>query len=294
MSGLKLLTFAAAVGSAVALVGGIAPSALATATRTCPGDGTPPPGSTINGGLEVSGGADGYCELHNVTVNGGIVVPPTPDAMLAQGRWNGLNLIGSTVSGGVVVGRNSEADSNIDFSTFSITPQRTTISGGLTFNNGFDGFVLNATISGGVTVNGNGELTPLCAAFGVPPEFCFSNHVLCDVTVNGNVSLTDVNGNQDFLGDPEEQLFSNSVCRGNTVHGSIFMRDSNFVRPSDGEPTEIEGNTITGSVHLDHSTLELGGNTVGGSLLCTNGTVIHPAPEHDVAGNTVRGRDTCD
>jgi len=40
--------------------------------------------------------------------------------------------------------------------------------------------------------------------------------------------------------------------------------------------------------------LELGGNTIGGSLLCTNGTVIHPPPSGDTVGNTVRGRDTCD
>jgi hypothetical protein len=287
---MKMLAAGAAFAALAAIVCTVQTASAQAATR-CPGDGTPPPGSTIYGGLEITGGVEpGYCELHDVTVYGGIVVDPTPDAFLAQFEWNVVNLIGSTVSGGVVVGRNSEASSNIICdSGCNIQPQPTTISGGLRLNNAIQGFVLNATISGAVTVNGNADLTPLC-----DPAFCWANHVWCDVTVDGNVSLTDINGNQDFLGDPEEQLFSNGVCRGNTIHGSVFMRDSNFVRPTDGEPTEIEGNTITGSVYLDHSTLELGGNTIGGSLLCTNGTVIHPAPPHDVAGNTVRGRDTCD
>ena len=73
------------------------------------------------------------------------------------------------------------------------------------------------------------------------------------------------------------------------------MTDSNFARPTDGEPSEIEGNTVTGSVNLDHSTAEVYGNTVGASLLCTNGSVIHPAPPDDPSGttNTVTGANTC-
>jgi hypothetical protein len=73
------------------------------------------------------------------------------------------------------------------------------------------------------------------------------------------------------------------------------MTDSNFARPTDGEPSEIEGNTVTGSVNLDHSTAEVYGNTVGASLLCTNGSVIHPAPPDDPSGttNTVTGANGC-
>jgi len=71
------------------------------------------------------------------------------------------------------------------------------------------------------------------------------------------------------------------------------MKNSNFVR-FDGEPSEIEGNTVTGSVYIDHSTAEVNGNRIGGSLVCTNGSVIHGPPAPDVAGNTVRGQDTCD
>ena len=285
----KWLAVAALLSSASVLLALLTPSALATAVTKCPGQGTPPPGSTINGGLEITGGVDGYCELHDVTVTGGIVVDPTPDAMLAQGHWNAVNLIGSIVSGGVVVGHNSEVDANVDFSTFSVTPDRTTISGGLAWNTGLTGIVVNTTINGAASVNGSGDVSPLC-----DPAFCWGNHVFCDVRVNGNVTISDINGSQDVLGDPSEQQFSNSNCKGTTIHGSVYMRDSNFTRPSDGEPSEIEGNTISGSVHLDHSTLELNGNTIGGSLLCTNGTVIHAPAPGDATGNVVRGSDTCD
>jgi hypothetical protein len=291
---MKMLAAGAAFAALAAIVSSVQTASAQAATR-CPGDGTPPPGSTINGGLEVSGGVDGYCELHNVTVNGGIYVPPTPDAMLSEGHWNGLNLIGSTVQGGVRVGDHSEVDANIDFSTGGITSEPTTINGGLTLDHVAFVTVANTTIGSGVTVNGGGEYSILCALFHVPPEFCFGNYIFCGVTIDGNVSENDINTSQAFLGDPEEQFFTNSVCTGNTVQGSVFMHDSNFIRSFDGEPSEIEGDTITGSVHLDHSTLELSGNTVGGSLLCTNGTVIHPpAPYELPGGNTVRGQDTCD
>jgi hypothetical protein len=71
------------------------------------------------------------------------------------------------------------------------------------------------------------------------------------------------------------------------------MRDTDFVR-FDGETSEIEANTLTGSVQIGHSIAEVNENTVGGSLLCTNDAVIHPPAPYDVPGNTVRGRDTCD
>jgi hypothetical protein len=100
---------------------------------------------------------------------------------------------------------------------------------------------------------------------------------------------------QIFVGDPIDFAFPNDDCAGNTIHGSVFFNDSNFVRPFDGEGLELEGNSVTGSVHVDHSTGEVYGNTIGGSLLCTNGTVIHPAPPGDPSGttNNVRGANTC-
>jgi hypothetical protein len=289
----KCVTAGALLAAAAALAGVFTSGAAAAKPARCPADGTPPSGSMITGGLDVGGGVDGYCELRNVTVKGGITVEPTPDSFVAEGHWNAVNLIGSSVTGGVVVGAGSEADANIDFSDFSVTPKPSTINGGLRIDHGRFAFVLNSTIRGGLTVIGNIDHSLFCAVFDVPPEFCFGNYVFCDLTIDGNVSETDINGNQAFLGDPKEQFFANSDCRPNTIHGSVRMTNSNFIR-FDGEPSEIEGETVTGSVILDHSTAEVNENIIGGSLLCTNGSVIHPPPPPDIAGNTVRGKDTCD
>jgi len=78
------------------------------------------------------------------------------------------------------------------------------------------------------------------------------------------------------------------------IHGSISVENTNFVS-AHNEPTEIEGNTVTGSVHLSHSSAEVYGNTIGGSLLCTYGSVIFPAPPGDPSGttNAISGTDTC-
>ena len=150
----------------------------------------------------------------------------------------------------------------------------------------------NAMIEGGVTINGSKDMSSACGP-GATPADCWGAYIFCGLTIDGNVAETDVNFAQAFNGDPEEQFFNNSDCPGNTIHGSVTLKDSNFIR-FDGEPSEIEGNTVTGSVHVDHSTAEVNENTIGGSLLCTNGSVIHPPPAPDIAGNTVRGKDTCD
>jgi hypothetical protein len=273
------------------------PNGAIAATTTCPAGGTPPPGSTINGGLHVAGGFDGFCELKNVTVNGGITIDPTPDSMLSTGHWHGLDLIGSTVAGGVVVGDGSEIDANIDFgvnfSDFSVAPQHSTINGGVTFKDGGFAELVNTTVNGGLTITGNADYSVLCAALGVPAAFCSGGFAFCGNTINGNVSEKGVDGAQVFLGDPNEQFFANSDCRPNTIRGSLTLTDGTFQRTFDHEPSEIEGETITGSVILDNSVAEVNENTIGGSLLCKNGSVIHPPAAPDVAGNTVRGQDTC-
>jgi hypothetical protein len=289
----KCITAGALLAATAALAGAFTSAATASKRAECPGDGTPPPGSTITGGLDVGGGVDGYCELHDVTVKGGIRVEPTPDSFVAQGHWNAVNLIGSTVAGGVVVGAGSEVDANINFADFSVTPDPSTINGGLRIDQGRFTTVVNATIRGGLAVNGDTDNSLLCEVFGVPPEFCFGSYAFCGLTIDGNVSETDINRNQAFLGDPREQFFANADCRPNTIHGSVRMTNSNFIR-FDGEPSEIEGDTVTGSVILDHSTAEVNENIIGGSLLCINGSVVHEPPPPDVAGNGVRGKDTCD
>jgi hypothetical protein len=50
---------------------------------------------------------------------------------------------------------------------------------------------------------------------------------------------------------------------------------------------------VTGSVSVNASTAEVYGNTIGGSLLCTSGTVVFPPLGLDPSGNTVGGANTC-
>ena len=65
--GIPVLLVSLAAAAAFATV--FAPGASARARRSCPGDGTPTPGSTINGGLEVIGGAGPFGGPFGVTFN---------------------------------------------------------------------------------------------------------------------------------------------------------------------------------------------------------------------------------
>jgi len=56
---------------------------------------------------------------------------------------------------------------------------------------------------------------------------------------------------------------------------------------------EVESNSVGGSVLLSGSILELNGNTINGSLRCTDGTVILPGEPGDASGNTVHGANHC-
>lgn len=67
---------------------------------------------------------------------------------------------------------------------------------------------------------------------------------------------------------------------------------------NDTSPIEMEGNTITSSTMIQHTTVEFAGNAVGGSLLCSNGgSLTSSGTEADAEGtptaNQVRGADTC-
>ena len=87
----------------------------------------------------------------------------------------------------------------------------------------------------------------------------FTADPICGSQINGDVTIRDNNTEQWFVGDPGDLFFANGDCAGNTIHGSVFMTNSNFARRTDGEPSEIEGNTVTGSVNVDHSTAEVYG-----------------------------------
>jgi hypothetical protein len=92
---MKKLGGAGAVLAVIATVGAVAPAAFG-ARSASPSGGTPPPGSTIRGGLEV----DGTCVLDNVTIGGGLAVDGT----------GAVELNGSTVNGGLVVSPGGELD----------------------------------------------------------------------------------------------------------------------------------------------------------------------------------------
>jgi hypothetical protein len=197
-------------------------------------------------------------------------------------------LNGTTVNGQIIVQAGSGLTAGIDLDTFSLTHDPSTIDGRVTFDEG--GFFLaDATLRSGIAKRGAFNWHSVCG----DDPFCFGVDVLCHSDVRGNLAITDVSTEQVYIGDPGEQGFANGDCAGNTIHGSISMDDTNFVR-FDGETSEIEGNAVTGSVHLDHTTAEVNENTIGGSLLCTQGTVIHPPAPYDIPGNTVPGQDTCD
>lgn len=284
---LASLTVVAAIS-----VAGFVSSAAGAATSKCPSGGTPAPGSTVTGGLEV----DGFCVLQNVAVTGGIHVDPTADTSVFL-NWNLVDLIDSTVHGGVVVAKGSELDTSINEADFSVTSAPSTIDGGVKLDQSIFPVLANATVRGGIATDGITEpptyvLPGFCGDAGDPQ--CWNNDIFCGLTIYGDVVERNLDFTQAFLGDPLDFQFANSDCQPNTIHGSVTMKDSNFVR-FDGEPSEIEGDTVTGSVIVDHSTAEVSDNTIGGSLLCTNGTVIHPPASYELpGGNTVRGQDTCD
>jgi len=106
---------------------------------------------------------------------------------------------------------------------------------------------------------------------------------ICGNTVKGSVHVDNVTGTPEFtIGDPNSPNFG---CPGNTITGSLHMSHSSVFA--------VESNTIGGSVFLSADTLELNGNISNGSLMCSDGTVILPGEPGDPTGNTVHGKNTC-
>jgi hypothetical protein len=88
-----------------------------------------------------------------------------------------------------------------------------------------------------------------------------------------------------LVGDPNEFFFTagpHSDCPRNTIDGSVFVTNS--------QNLEIEGNSISGSVHVSNSTVELAGNTIEGSAKCQNVTVFS---DGDHTPNTFGGHSNC-
>jgi hypothetical protein len=238
-----LIALACAVGvMAIAI-----PTALAGGTpkTACPSGGTPAPGSTIKGGLEV----DGVCILNNVTVNGGITVDST-------GHLQFYN--GSTANGGITV-NGGELDVNATTNGSGVpTGGTSTINGGINFNAGSglsfaDADIWTATIHGGIDFTGTVPFNQ--------PRFCGND-------ISGSVNFHDYGVGLITFGDPR------LACPANTVHGSLFLTSVAF------QP-EVEGNTISGSVFVNATATELNGNTIGGNVNCSNGAVILPGEAGD-------------
>ena len=110
--------------------------------------------------------------------------------------------------------------------------------------------------------------------------------LICGNEIRGGVTLNDVSTPFGFfLGDPDAVTTSPNGCPGNTIHGTLHVNNS--------QNLEVESNIIGGSVLLSGSVLQLNGNTINGSLRCSNGTIIVPGEPGDTQGNTVRGANTC-
>ncbi len=238
-----------------ALLSAVFPSNAVAGPTICPPDGATD--TTFHGGLVVTDG--NFCSLSNVTVYGPVTV-----------RAGGvIDLEDSRVNGGVIVQPGGEIE--IGISLFGGTETHSIVTGGLRLHDPIDWDIETATIFGGVRIVGGVEFNP----------------TFCGNTIWGKVSIKDVATDETWIGDPEpeEGLINGLPCEGNRIHGSLSLSDSSGF--------EVEGNVVQGSVLLKASSLELNGNTIGGSLICSKGTVILPPAGPDPSGNSVRGKNTC-
>ena len=232
----RLLVLLAVFTLLPAAILSVFPSTVLSAQSSCPSGGNPPPGSTVNGGLDV----DGTCILDDVTVNGGITVEATGHLEIQRGTVNGVIV----TTAGTVCPPGSVSDADI----------------------------WTAQIDGGISVSGT---------------FPAARPFICGNEIRGGVTLTDIATVFGFfLGDPDAPAPGSAGCPGNTIHGTLHVTNSRNL--------EVESNIIGGSVLLSGSVLELNGNTINGSLRCSNGTIILPGEPPDTQGNTVRGANTCD
>jgi hypothetical protein len=244
------------------LVGLLAlPAVLAAQQTTCPPN--PPPGSTVNGGLDVVG----TCVVDHVTVNGGITIE----------SGGHLQLTSSTVNGGIVTLACGEIDVNATTNGGGVpTGTHSSVNGGIDITasdvctSGFsDADIWTAQIQGGISITGT--FSPAVTPF------------ICNNQFKGNIAIHSVTAPAGFVfGDPDEGVQS---CVGNTVTGAFILSDSALFK--------VESNVIGGSALLmGNNTLEFNGNTIGGSAKCSSGTVIVPGEAGDQP-NTVHGSNTC-
>jgi hypothetical protein len=244
----------------------VPPPEAVAGSRLCPPGGAV--GMTLRGGLRVTDG--NYCLLDHVTVNGTVVVE-------AGGV---VDLENSTVHGGIRVLRGGEIE--IGISRFFTKPSFSTVDGGLRLDHPVDWDIEDAELRGGVWIEGHVHAEP----------------TFCGNTVRGDMHVANVSipaPGETFFGDPEtdEGIFGGS-CEGNRFYGSlsvIHSRAAGFQGKGNG--LEVEGNVIAGSVLLRDSWLQLNGNRIGGSLICSHATLVPGEFDSDPSGNLVGGTNTC-
>lgn len=236
------------------------PAVLAAQT-TCPPT-TPPPGSSVNGGLDVVG----ICIVNQVTVNGGITIE----------SGGHLQLTSSTVNGGIVTLACGEIDVNATTNGVGTpTGTKSSVNGGIDITANdvcppgafSDADIWTAQIQGGISITGS--FLPTTTPY------------ICNNQFKGNIAIHNVTAPTGFtFGDPDE-----NGCVGNTVTGAFILSDSTLFK--------VESNVIGGSALLmGNNMLEFNGNTIGGSAKCSSGTIIVPGEAGDQP-NTVHGSNQC-
>lgn len=231
---------------------------LAALTATPPATKCPPdpaPGSTINGGLDVTG----ICHLTDVIVNGGLVVEANAHVELEN----------SAVNGPTVVRPGGELDSGHGINNDVDTGIPSSFNGGIDWSQGYDLDLVNARVNGAVTLTG-------------PPGPALPT--ICGTTINGGLSLIGMTSL--VYGDPGEPLEAGTPadCPGNTIIGPVTVSNSHGL--------ELEGNQIVGSTTLANSQIDFWGNQVIGSLQCQSGSTLTNI-DGDATPNSVLGQNTC-
>jgi hypothetical protein len=210
------------VGAAVIAL--CTPSTFAKNSTACPSDGTPAPGSHVNGGLEVNG----VCILNGVTVDGGVTVT-------AKGH---LQVQITTINGGIVVEPGGELDVNAT-TLGSGTPTHTssTINGTTTVNKPFDTDVWTARLDGGFAIDSQGSQSFLA--------FC-GNEVKGDSSFSNLALTANIGGGMVFSFPCGGNRFDGSVSLtnltafmgGTTINGDLLCTNAAVI--------VTEPNTITG------------------------------------------------
>jgi hypothetical protein len=201
--------------------------------------------------------------LANQTVTGGLVVPAGATCSLSN----------VTVTGPVAVSPNA---------TFT-TSNNTSIGGGLTATSPAEIGLNGGTINGALSIDGGlGN-----AVIPVAPE-------ACGVTINGPVTLTDIQSlnagaySAFLLGNNDDVAGQDSIlpCAGNTIAGSLSITNNTGL--VEAGQNHIAGRvTVTGNSGTDDgNVVHLRGNVITGPLMCTGN---NPAPTNDGQPNTVQG-----